>query len=684
MKLIHLILTCLWTAQIPTPLAADASVADESARDSLLAEMAKRPSDPWPRGTGHVILGMPGLPENWKAYHEPGGSFSPAFASFGISLWVVDDQNRLLTTSDTLPIQDVTQRITWSDKVSWPPLPSLPAIETLTPYYVGTWRVLGAGRYQFHVRSKLPHPLWIMVRSAGPAGGVIRSLQWSGGRLYVNGRWTLTVKGPGPVVDVGAPGGPDPGIVRPAIPFWPAEQPSGYARIQLLPAQDYWLTVEAVEHAPESPLPPAEGRSALKLTLPDPRFADCLDAQVGHLLMGLVRNETRPGDPNNYPLNWLRDGAYTLVALARAGRLEVARELCSPFAEQDFFGGFGAEADAPGLALWALDEVSVRLGDTRFEDWLWPNVVRKVQLIQEMLAAKGSIRKPFTGPIVPAHTNRADLDLVCEAARDGLIVGRMDWQRPMLYVNAVTYRGLLGAAAMATRQRRLDEAAAWSQQAAALREAWNRALQGPEAANERTAICGLHPTWIVSDRDLYRRRLEEHRRNSHDSADRLKERPLWTYFNLAAAHQWLLLGDATKVWNDLEWFWSNQASPGLWTWWEGRGEENTFHRWEQARGWTRPPHVTPHYWTAAEMALLQLDMLACLDESSETPRLLIGPGIPKSWLDQTLRVEGLSTRLGRLDWEWRRGRLTVTFRGPKVDIVPGPAFPADAELRIRD
>ena len=52
-----------------------------------------------------------------------------------------------------------------------------------------------------------------------------------------------------------------------------------------------------------------------------PEFADALRAQIVTLQTGLVGDETRPGDPLNYPLPWLRDGAYVVVALARAGRL---------------------------------------------------------------------------------------------------------------------------------------------------------------------------------------------------------------------------------------------------------------------------------------------------------------------------------------------------------------------------
>ncbi|MBE0618008.1 MAG: hypothetical protein IH608_08795, partial [Proteobacteria bacterium] len=341
-----------------------------SGRAALLAEMARRPADPWPRGSGHVILGMPGLSEDWKAYHEPGGSFSPAFASFGISMWVVDQQGRLLTTSDAIPTDQLTQQWVWPGERSWPPLPDLPGIETKTAFYQCTWQVVGPARYQLRLRTGGSNPIWIMIRRPGPAGGVIDSLDWAGDRLYVNNRWILDLRGPSPRVDLAGPGAPEPGSADAPAPFWPTEQAWGYARVRLLPAQEYSLTVEPIQPPPAIPLPPTPGRAALYLELPDARFIEALNAQIANLSMGLVGTETRPGDPNNYPLNWLRDGAYTIVALARAGRIETARELCRPFAEKDFFGGFGAEADAPGLALWALDQVAAGADDPVFEDWI--------------------------------------------------------------------------------------------------------------------------------------------------------------------------------------------------------------------------------------------------------------------------------------------------------------------------
>ncbi len=114
-------------------------------------------------------------------------------------------------------------------------------------------------------------------------------------------------------------------------------------------------------------------------------------------------------------------------------------------------------------------------------------------------------------------------------------------------------------------------------------------------------------------------------------------------------HQWLLLDQPDRVWRNFEWFCSMQTSPGLYTWWEGTREENTFHLWENVRGWVKPPHVTPHYWTAGEILALQVDMLAYVDESGSEPVLVIGGGVPKPWIGQP-HARGRSCRRAWALW----------------------------------
>jgi len=133
----------------------------------------------------------------------------------------------------------------------------------------------------------------------------------------------------------------------------------------------------------------------------------------------------------------------------------------------------------------------------------------------------------------------------------------------------------------------------------------------------------------------------------------------------------------------LRWFWDNQASPGLYTWWEGAGEENSFELWENARGWTEPPHVTPHYWTAAEMLLLQLDMLAYENERDGETHIVIGAGVPPDMLKEPVSVNGIQMRNGRLDWTWNGETASVKWHGRgSPHFVLGKGFPADTDFEV--
>jgi hypothetical protein len=306
---------------------------------------------------------------------------------------------------------------------------------------------------------------------------------------------------------------------------------------------------------------------------------------------------------------------------------------------------------------------------------MWPHVYRKAQYILRMMSATGPIREVVYGPIVPRHIKDANLDLVCDAAKNGLINGRMDWHRPLLFVNGVSYRGLLSAAAMANRMGApMPE---WTKAAEQLRAAWWTGFDTAERNNERTSIVGLWPSGVAADQpERYRAAVEAQWKKTRTAEGGFQKRPEWTYFDFAQAHQWLYLGDREKVWQTLEWYWKNQSSPGLYSFWEGSGEENGFGLWEQIRGWVKPTCVTPHYWTASELLALQLDMLAYVDEKGV---LVAGAGIPDGWAKKPMKVEGIATKAGVAAWSWDGRKLMATLDGKPVQAKLGPAFSAQAQ-----
>jgi len=259
----------------------------------------------------------------------------------------------------------------------------------------------------------------------------------------------------------------------------------------------------------------------------------------------------------------------------------------------------------------------------------------------------------------------------------------MDWHFPVLYVNAVSYRGLRDAANIAERLNHRTEAKRWRTEAALLKKAWEQGFNPPESRNRRSSICGLWPTWVSSSISAtYQKNLEGRWAAMRDDDGGFRKKPLWTYFDIAESHQWLFLGRPDRVWVTLEWFWNHQTSPGLFTWSEGESEENSFNRWERVRGWVNPPDVTPHYWTAAEMAMLQLDMLAYLDESSGEPTVVIGAGIPRNWLDHPMAVRGLHLGVAVLDWTWDGKEVRVTMKGGNAKVRLGSVFHPDSRLII--
>jgi hypothetical protein len=508
-------------------------------------------------------------------------------------------------------------------------------------------------------------------------------MDWNGKRLLINDRWSVTLN-PAPLkVYLGEEGRRGWKTEATSITQWKGSNGWGYARFELADGADTNLVIEDSNIASAIPLNLPKAPSTPELNLPDEQFTASVHAQVAHLMMSLVNREPRPGEPTNYPLPWLRDGSYVVVALARAGELEVAKQLSTYFAENDFFGGFGPEADAPGLSLRALTEVADQLNQPEYDRWLWSHVRRKADFILEMLSTKQPIYRSITGPIVPIHKDKPDLGLVAEPAKNGLIVGRMDWHRPILYVNAVSYRGLLDAASLADRVNQPADAERWRKAAAKLKQAWKDGFKPPESDNERTYMSSLWPTWIATDsQDPLLQGLQKRWTQLRDAQGGFRDTPLWTYFDIAEAHQWLFLNNQERVWKTLRWFWNNQASPGLYTWWEGNGEENTFRRWEKVRGWVKPPHVTPNYWAAAEMLLLQLDMLAYTDQSAKEPTVVIGAGIPPEWLNKPMNAKGLAMANGKLDWNWNGKQMDVKIRGEKVNVRLGMAFPPNTPLKV--
>jgi hypothetical protein len=659
-------------------------------RVAVLYEMHIRPGDPWPRGSGHVVLGSVGSGDMEKAHLEPGGSFSPAYNSFGMSLWIFDGNGRLIATSDSLPLAATRQ--TYGVEAD-----GTITLVVETNYYRAVWAVRDSGVVDLHLTSRVANNqhIEVAIRGVGPSAAPLREIDTDGTTVVLNQRWKITIPKSVAIAYMGREGSSGWTVSRRIATSARSADGWAHARLAIPANQEVVLSISDALRAQRA------GRagdlvhvSARPVTRFDPgdelarQFSASLDAQLTTLILGLVDSQTRPGNPIDYPLAWQRDGAYVIVALARAGQLEESRKLAAGLAEKDFFGGQGSEADAPGLALWALSEVSSSVRDASFDSAMWPHIVRKVNLILRMMRADRDIHEPFYGPRSPAYDSKttSELTFIAGPSRNGLIDGKMDWERPVFFVNAVSYAGLMHAAAMAERLGHPREVMQWRAAGEQLKGAWQALFQSlgpaaPEMSEARTAIFGLWPAEIAPPRS-YGRLLESRWDALWDPGlHSYRKRPLWTYFTLAEAHQWLRLGNLERCWESLRWFWDNQPAPGLYTQWEAKSESD-WPLWRQTRGWVHPPYVSPHYWSAAEMLLLQLEMLAYVENAATAPVLVIGGGVPKEWLAGAISIKGIGTTAGVVDWQWDRRDVAVTLHGQSIPVRLGPNFPAQSALMV--
>ncbi|MEP6749541.1 MAG: hypothetical protein ABJB86_17520 [Bacteroidota bacterium] len=644
-------------------------------RQITLLEKARRPYDPWPRGDGHILLGEPGSPLMQKGYLEPGGSFTPSPGSFGMAIWVMNNDGTLKTTSDDMLIKEISQQYIFAGNNK------IPSVYTKTPYYNCTWTYNAAGKWTFSVTNIKAdvQQLILVFRSVGPAGGPVKSVIWDQQKLMLNHTWIIQ---PGSLpVAVSTGDETKDTLLLKKDAHEAVISPTGWGFAKLYLDQSVIrLTVTDTRPQFESALSYSTTIPQFGFSVPDTLFEQSLKAQVSNLMMGYIGAQTGPGEPINYPLTWERDGAYSLVAMAKSGQLQTARQLSVYFAENDFFGGFGSEGDAPGSAINAITEVAFLLNDSSYFSWIWPHVQRKLAIIDEMMNAKQDVYKNFLGPLKPGmETDIKRRQLICRKTENGLIVGTMDGHFPVLYINAISYRGLIQASRLALQLQHPDIAADCISKAQRLQKAWMENFGKKQYDNERNFMISIYPSWITNKTyQPFTDKIAAERNLAWNENGIPNARPLWTYFTAAEAHQWLFLDRPDLTWQTLHYFWNNQCSPGLFSYWEGDGEENSFRLWENYRGWLQPKYVTPHYWTASEMTLLQLEMLTYIDESKTEFEFVIGGGVPDSWLKEKISVTGYRTKAGTVSWQYNNNQntllITITGAIKKYNVRPGVAF----------
>jgi hypothetical protein len=672
----------------------------------------KHPDWIWNRSDTHVILGVPTSHEGFKTVVEPGNSFSPGHRSYGVSTWI--DAGGTLHAPEEMP----QEQLHWSLK------------DGHIPVLTSTWR---AGNLQVSsrlfvdgdprttdIRNYLtveientgPAPadgtFYLAVRSFGAAGGPVRSLEMQGKLLKVNGGGAIAAtetpdrfgavsyEETGNDISVYLRDRVMPDTERADDASTWASGAMAY-ELRLNPGDrrsftfvcqahaDNWmvrksadasLSAADVAQVEESFVSRWIAGSPIKLNVPDRRFREGMLAQLTHMYMATVAAEPRIS-AISYPLWWLRDGAYVLVALDKGGYRDFVEDAVLGAAHRDAFGGFGAEGDGPANGIWMLSEHYLLTRSRAFLEKAYPHIERKAELIRQMR---------HTATPMLRHSEirtyemmlRPDSDVMCQPASEGLINGRMDHHQPTLWINAYAYMALKRAALCA---KELGIEGTWYEsEAEDLREALHRKAERIFGDNPRDPNSVLWPTgWAKKDDPLVAAGMERFWNEERCPNGVHVPESMWTYFEAGQAHNYLLLGQRERAWLSIDYFLNEHAAQGLYTYPEGSDDENTSLQWHRTRGWDRIPFITPHCWTAAELFLLLRDCLV----REEDGAIVIGSGVPAAWMSEAFSVQGMPTYYGSVGFAYDPAdrKLTVSVeRMPPGGVAV--ELPGDVLLEI--
>jgi hypothetical protein len=684
-----------------------------------LEKLKEHPEWIAPRSDIRVFLGEPGAPEATKTTVEPGNVFSPGMLTYGVTWWLRFPESGDFFATETAPLE----ALKWSFEEGYLPVihcntstNGLDVRHTLfqdgncAEFTEAVSARLGLSNNGHTTKTV---QVFIAMRSIGPAGGPLTHLSITEdqrGFYKTKSSMTNLLTDRTPDAAGCGVGDPSPLAMKGQVPSEnTVKDPAGWA----FGLQRYDLTLKAGEswtvhidcsqqggrywdYIKNTGVPPrpeafderctavlADWRARfenISIDVPDEDFRNSFFAGIQHLLIATVGDQAHIA-ALAYPLVWLRDGVYIMRALDQAGFHDIARKATEYCVRNDFFGGFGAEGDAPGEGIWALVSHYHITQDKNWLEKVYPAIRRKCEWLFKMRRTDKPIQVVTDNPVLAFFQGDRFLGIICVAARDGIIRGTMDMGVTYSagFVNHWALCGLRSAAYAATEMGYLADAAAYNAEADELQACLEKYIKNnPDYfSHERTANSLLWPTHAWENKPGF---VEEpfnawwaKNRGSAES-DYLPEL-YWLYFEFAQAHNALLLGQRERAWRVVEYRLKNQDLPGLYGWREGKdgvGMENVINGvtlFRQLRGCQKYESVTPHGWSQAELWLLQRAML--VEEYQN--KLLLFAGVPDHWLKPGAHIgfEKLPTWFGKVSASLNVSADGKTAQITICDVAPG-------------
>ncbi len=666
-----------------------------------------------PRSDQHTVIGIPHTRDHRKTFVEPGGNFSPGVGTFGVSIWVYDPDASKLWAPEELPLE----ALDWHWEGGYLPVLNstwragkfeiqqqlLAATLGNLENIVNTLRVRVVSRSELKADcsgNRVRLRLYLVLRPYGPAGGQVKELSVvSSSEIAVNGKTVLLTQQAGSFgavaynldgQDISVPlrngnlptaqavTDPD-GLCGGALAYeldlaadeekefifdffvHPLEQ-EYLVRFKEYHVQSYAVKLYKISYYWEQLL------KVVKLKLPDRQFVNAFYSILAQLLVATCGSDVRIATVT-YPFFWLRDGVYIINALDKAGLHEEMRLQLDRIKAGLFAGGFGAEPDAFGEAIWPFYTHFKLTADCEWLKEVYPHLKKradwiiKVRHTTEYLYDDTEVR-------VPDRRYSASTDLICEPARDGLIQGRMDWHRPLIWINAFAYMGLAAIAEMAEILDLQEEASLYQKEAGEIRDALHSFAIKNFGTNERDFVCAIWPTQAFEpDSELLLELYDKWWRQIRlDQTGQYKAEPLWKYFELGQAHNYLLLGERTRALETIDYYLKHHDVKNLFGWLED--SHDIAENWSQIEGWYKFPSRQPHGWVSSEFFLLLRDTLLYEKAGS----LVLGQGIPQAWLKslEPLEVLNAPSTFGPVDFTISRlfsQKISITEENLKITIV---------------
>jgi hypothetical protein len=638
------------------------------------------------RGDAHIFLGDPQSDGADKTTVEPGNSYSPGVGTCGISVWI--ERHGQFYTPEHMSPDSLIWR--FAGKSGMPPIveagygagPDIAVAHQLA--HIGGEGSNGADFNTVVVTAAetVTLNLYLVVRDVGPAGGKIDSLEWDAANMR------LTINSG---VRLGVERAPDIAHIAPADDSFDSPVAAlGYS-LSLLPGERFTLDFKT-EHGFKSPtfgdalLPEypfshvaaADGLTdsrrrwsealGARVFCPDSRLTQVWERASYHILAAMETGLPRISAVN-YPEFWLRDCIYMLRALDLIGRPDLARTGCEYLAPASFIGGFGAESDGPGETIWTLVKHAQITQDIDFLRGVFPDIKRSITWLERMITASEPIRLAAPNRL-PQFINGPDINVICLAAKNGLIQGRMDWHTPNFFINAWSFAGWSSGSDAARWLGEDALAEQWRCSAVALDEAIAEHLL-PNYGNDRDPIIAPYPSGaLLEHTQQLKERFESwYRTHRLTPGGTRKPEPEWTYFEAGQINNAIMLGLSELAWTNLSGMLDDRIHPGeaLAPWdvsafVEGRASGHEYLSYRNdigLRGWLQPEKALagnmPHNWTSAQLILLIRNIFVTdepMSNSEAADEVVLGRGVPQSWLipGASWGVVNMPTRFGPVSY----------------------------------